>query len=166
MTQHQVGEFSAYDSIVRLLDEHDADYRLIEHEPEGRTEIASEIRGHDLAKAAKSIVVVTRARRKDSRFVLAVVPGDRRVSLGNLKRIAEARSAGFAPRDVAERLAGSASGSITPFSFHPELELIVDVGLLRQDTLYFNAGRLDISVALSTADYLRMARPRTGHIAE
>lgn len=165
-TSRELSEFSAYDHIVRLLDESGADYRLIAHEPEGQTEAASEIRGHDLGQAAKSIVILARPDKRTSRFILAVVPGDRRVDLRRLKRIMSLRSAGFAPREVAERLAGSVAGSIMPFAFHPELHLIVDEELLRQDVLYFNAGRLDLSVEMSTKDYVRMAQPRTARIAE
>ncbi len=41
----------------------------------------------------------------------------------------------FASSDIAERLAGSVAGTILPFSFNPELALVVE--------LYFNAARLD-----------------------
>ena len=52
------------------------------------------------------------------------------------------------------------SGTILPFSFHPELELIVDPGLLKHPEIYFNAARLDRSLALNTEDYVRLAEPR------
>ena len=52
------------------------------------------------------------------------------------------------------------SGSILPFSFRPELQLIIDPGLLVHDELFFNAARLDRSVALDTGDYLTLAQPR------
>jgi Ala-tRNA(Pro) deacylase len=49
---------------------------------------------------------------------------------------------------------------VLPFSFHPDLELVVDPALLQVPELFFNAGRLDRSMALVTEDYLRVARPR------
>lgn len=165
-TSGELGAFSAHDTVVRLLDEYGADYRLIAHEPEGRTEAASEIRGHDLVQAAKCIVILARPDKRTRRYILAVVPGNRRVDLGKLKKMMYLRSVGFAPREVAERLAGSVAGSIMPFALHPDLELIVDEELLRQDVLYFNAGRLDLSVTLSTKDYVRMTQPRTAQITE
>ncbi|WP_405390016.1 YbaK/prolyl-tRNA synthetase associated domain-containing protein [Streptomyces sp. NBC_01102] len=160
------GDGTAYLRLRRLADLHGAAYRLIAHAPEGRTEAASALRGHALAQSAKSLVVAARPSKRTCRYVLAVVPGDRRVDLGRIAELAGGRKAGFAPRDTAERLAGSVSGSIIPFSFHPELELIVDEDLLRHDVLYFNAARLDLSMALPTDDYLRMARPRTARISE
>ncbi|MFF5900274.1 YbaK/EbsC family protein [Streptomyces argenteolus] len=139
---------------------------MIPHAPEGRTEAASALRGHALAQSAKSLVVEARPTKRTCRYVLAVVPGDRRVDLGRIAELAGGRRAGFATRGTAERLAGSVSGSIIPFSFHPELELIVDEDLLRNEVLYFNAARLDLSMALPTEDYVRMARPRTARISE
>ena len=71
----------------------------------------------------------------------------------------------FASTDKAEALAGSVSGTILPFSFTPELELVVDPGLLRHPEIYFNAARLDRSLALDTKDYIRLANPRIVPIA-
>jgi Ala-tRNA(Pro) deacylase len=53
-----------------------------------------------------------------------------------------------------------------PFSFHPELELIVDPTVHDNQELYFNAARLDRSIVLQTSDYLALAQPRLGRIAE
>jgi Ala-tRNA(Pro) deacylase len=98
--------------------------------------------------------------------VLAVVPGDARVSLSAVKALFGGTYAAFATADIAERLAGSVAGTILPFSFTTELELIADPRLLDQDELFFNAARLDRSIALKTRDYLALARPRVERIAE
>ncbi|MGW6916287.1 YbaK/EbsC family protein [Kitasatospora sp. NPDC054939] len=138
---------------------------MIPHAPEGRTDVASLLRRHPLEQAAKSIVVRVATGKRSRRYVLAVVPGDRQVDLGTLADRYDGRDAAFATRDVAERLAGSVSGSITPFAFSPELDLLVDEGLLEHDEIYFNAGRLDLSVALAVPDYLALARPTVAPIA-
>ena len=56
-------------------------------------------------------------------------------------------------------------GTILPFSFNPELALVVDPSLLENDELYFNAARLDRSMALKTSDYVALAKPRLERIA-
>jgi Ala-tRNA(Pro) deacylase len=61
---------------------------------------------------------------------------------------------------MAEKLAGSVAGTILPFSFNPQLELIVDPSLLANDEIYFNVARLDRSMALKTTDYLALSKPR------
>jgi len=62
-------------------------------------------------------------------------------------------------------LAASVTGTILPFSFHPELELVVDPGLFTHAELFFNAGRLDRSIALDAKDYVRLADPQVHPIA-
>ncbi|MGW7084295.1 YbaK/EbsC family protein [Streptomyces sp. NPDC054871] len=161
-----MSEHSLYTKLIGLLDERGAAYRVIEHEEEGGTEAVSALRGNTLQQAAKCIVVMVKIGKKTKRYVLAVVPGDRRVDLNAVKQLLGGTYAGFATQEAAERLAGSVSGTILPFSFDPELELVVDPALLAHDELFFNAARLDRSLALSTADYEAIAEPRRAAIAQ
>ncbi|GAA3368636.1 YbaK/prolyl-tRNA synthetase associated domain-containing protein [Streptomyces sannanensis] len=161
-----MNEHDVYAKLIGLLDERGAVYRVIEHEPQGATEAVSKLRGNTLAQAAKCIVLMVKTGKKTRRYVLAVVPGDRRVDLNAVKELVGGTYAGFATPEVAERLAGSVSGTILPFSFDPELEPVVDPGLLVHEEIFFNAARLDRSLALRTADYTAIAEPRTAAIAQ
>ena len=156
---------SAYDRLIALLDEHGVPYRLIDHAPEGRTDVVSPMRGNALSEAAKCIVVMVKVGKKVTRYVLAVVPGDARVNLNAIKALLHGTYVAFASQDIAERLAGSVAGTILPFSFTPELELIVDPSLLDNKELYFNAARLDRSMALPTSAYVALVKPRLEQIA-
>ncbi|MEV4011526.1 hypothetical protein AB0J35_13570 [Nonomuraea angiospora] len=117
---------------------------MIEHAPEGRTDQVSALRGHDVAQAAKCLVVMVKIGKKQARHVLAVVPGNPRHDLQAVKSLL--------------------GGTVLPFSYDPRLELIADPTLLDQPELYFNAARLDRSVALATDDYVRLAEPRAAPI--
>jgi Ala-tRNA(Pro) deacylase len=155
------------DVYVRLIADLDASgcrYRLIEHAPEGRTELVSALRGHALARAAKCLVLLVKIGKKQTRYVLAVVPGDARLDLAAVKALLGASYVALAGAGKAEQLAGSVTGTVLPFSYDERLELIADPALLDCDELYFNAGRLDRSVALASEDYLRLAGPRIARI--
>lgn len=160
-----MSEHETYDRLIALLDGQGAQYRTIDHEPQGATEAVSALRGNALEQAAKCIVVMVKVGKKVTRHVLAVVPGDRRVDLGAVKALLAGTYVAFASKDVAERLAGSVSGTVLPFSFDERLELVVDPGLLEHDEIFFNAARLDRSLALSAKDYVRIATPRVEPIA-
>jgi Ala-tRNA(Pro) deacylase len=138
---------------------------VIDHPPEGRTDLVSALRGHDLAHAAKCMIVMVKAGKKTTRYVLAVVSGVARVDLAAVKQLWGGTYAAFAGRDKAEELAGTVSGTVLPFSYSPDLELVVDPALLAVPEIYFNAALLDLSVALDTRDYIRVAAPRIEHIA-
>jgi len=155
-----------YTRFMAYLDQHGIAYQLIDHAPEGRTEIVSAMRGNTLAQAAKCIVLMVKIGKKITRYVLAVVPGDRRVDLPAIKAMLGGTYIAFATPEIAERLAGSVTGTILPFSFNPELELIVDDAVLDNPELYFNVARLDRSIVLQTSDYVMLAQPRLGRIAE
>jgi len=155
-----------YQKLIDLLDKNGASYRLIDHAPEGRTEIVSPLRGNALSQAAKCIILMVKVGKNVTRFVLAVVPGDARIDLNAVKALLAGTYISFASADIAERLAGSAAGTILPFAFSPELELIVDLSLLENDELFFNAARLDRSMALKTSDYLALAKPRIERIVQ
>ncbi|MFF2125798.1 YbaK/EbsC family protein [Streptomyces olivochromogenes] len=152
-------ETSTYRKLLDLFHHRDVPYRLMDHPPEGQTVRASELRGHRLSAAAKCMVVTVVGGAAAHRHVLAVVPGDRRVRLKQLARACGGRSARFADHDVAEELGGTVSGTITPFSFHPDLGVVADPALFEERELYFNAARLDRSVAILSEDYRRLAQP-------
>jgi Ala-tRNA(Pro) deacylase len=157
-------EHAAYERLIADMDAAGARYRLIEHAPEGRTDEVSALRGHDPAQAAKCLIVMVKVGKKQTRHVLAVVPGDARLDLQAVKALLEGTYVAFAAKEKAEELAGSVSGTVLPFSYDPRLELVADPSLLDQPELYFNAGRLDRSVALVTDDYVRLAEPRLASI--
>jgi Ala-tRNA(Pro) deacylase len=160
-----VEDTDLYARLLALLDQHEARYRVIDHVDEGRTEAVSVLRGHPTSQAAKCVVLIAKQGKKTTRFILAVIPGDMRVAFDEVKRVLEATYVGFADARVAERLAGSVSGTILPFAFDPTLELIADPAIMEHAEIYFNAARLDRSLALDTTDYAAIAKPRVAPIA-
>lgn len=153
-----------YTRLIAFLDQHNARYRLIDHAPEGRTEIVSPMRGNALSQAAKCIVLMVKIGKKVTKYILGVIPGDARVDLNVVKALVQGTYISFASSDIAEKLAGSVAGTILPFAFNSELELIVDPSLLENDEIYFNAARLDRSMALKTSDYMALSKPRIERI--
>ena len=56
-----------HERLLALLDSRNAKYRVIKHEPEGRSEEISRIRGNDPAQAMKAIVLSVRGGGKGKR---------------------------------------------------------------------------------------------------
>jgi Ala-tRNA(Pro) deacylase len=155
-----------YEKLVALLDERGATYRVIEHDPEGETAAVSRLRGHDPAQAAKCLIVMVKVDRKTTKFAAAVIPGDRRVDFDKLKAIFGGRYASFASSEVAEELAGTPVGTIPPFAFDDRIRLIMDPELLQYPEVFFNAARLDRTIALKTDDYRAIAQPEVEPIIQ
>ena len=151
--------------IVALLTEAKANFRIIEHEAEGRSERISVIRGNRPNQAAKAMVLDVRGGGGGRRHVLAILPGNSKLDFAAVATLFEARKCGFASPDTAQALTGCVMGAVPPFSLNPDLTIVVEEGLLANETLFFNAGRLDRSMELDTKDWMAVARPRVARIA-
>ena len=154
-----------FDRLVTLLSEAKATFRVIEHEAEGRSKAISVIRGNRPDQAAKAMVLDLRGGGSGKRHVLAILPGNRKLDFNAVARLFDARKCGFASPDTAQALTGCVMGSVPPFSLNPDLPIVVEEDLLANETLFFNAGRLDRSMELDTKDWLAVARPRRAKIA-
>lgn len=160
-----MNDSSVFDRIVALLTRERASFRVIEHEPEGRSDRISVIRGNKPDQAAKAMVLDVRGGGNGRRHVLAILPGNRKLDFGAVTTHFGARKCGFASPETAQQITGCAMGSVPPFAFDDSLALIVEPDLLAHTTIYFNAGRLDRSMELDTQDWLRVARPTQARIA-
>ena len=154
-----------HEQLRELLDREGAVYRVIEHEPEGRTELIAQIRGNRLEQAIKSIVVQVRLAKKENFYCLANVPGDCRIDLAGIKNQYLADGAAFASREKAQALTGCVIGAIPPFSFTDQLQVLADPLIQQNEEVVFNAGRLDRSIFMKLADYIRIAKPQLVKIA-
>jgi Ala-tRNA(Pro) deacylase len=154
-----------FDQLVALLRDAKARFRIIEHEAEGRSEAISAIRGNRPDQAAKAMVLDVRGGGGGRRHVLAILPGSAKLNFGAVAALFEARKCGFASPDTAQEITGCVMGSVPPFALNPALAIVVDEGLLTNDTLFFNAGRLDRSMELDTKDWLAVAKPKIARIA-
>lgn len=88
-----------------------------------------------MPEAAKRLVLIVEIDRRVTRYVLAVAPRGRRVDLNAIRTLFPARYVGFRDAATAERLAHGVPGTVLPFSFDPELELVADPGVIAQPCL-------------------------------
>lgn len=155
----------AFYRLKAFLNERGTAFRLTEHAPEGRTDLASALRGHALADSAKSMVVQVRTPGHADRYFLAVVPGHRRVDFKRIEQITGGKKASLAPAELAGALTGCVMGAVPPFSFHPDLTPLVDPDLFSRTQVVFNAARLECSIWLTGVDFAALATPHAAIIA-
>jgi len=154
-----------HEQLCALLDREDADYRVIEHEAEGRTEVIAKIRGNRIEQSIKSIVLQVRLSKKENIYCLANVPGNCRIDFAGVKRQFDASSAAFAKPEKAQELTGCVIGAIPPFSFSDQLPVLADPLIQENEEVVFNAGRLDRSIMMKLNDYIRIGKPVLVNIA-
>jgi Cys-tRNA(Pro) deacylase len=111
--------------------------------------------GCDLSQIVKSLVFVC-----DGRFVLVMVPGDRRADrakVASAARCERLKTAG--PEDVA-RVTGFEAGGVAPFPLRGIETVLVERALLTQDVIWIGAGSSRHMAALAPADLVRLTRAR------
>lgn len=147
---------TTHEKLLALLDRHQARYRLITHEATGKCEAVAAIRGTAVGQGAKALVCHVKGNGV-KQHVLAVLPADQQADLTRVAEAVGGRRASLASPAEVDALTGCVFGAIPPFSFHPDLMLVVDPLLFeRFEEIAFNAGRLDRSVIVNTDDYRRL----------
>ncbi len=151
--------------LTALLDDARVPYAVTRHAPVRTSEEAAKVRGTRLSSGAKALVC-----KADERFVLFVMPADRRLDSAAVRRTLGIRSLRFAtpeeatPEEVAQ-LTGLPPGAIPPFGALFALPTYCDQAIADEATINFNAGDRAISVAMAPSDYLAVERPTLGRFA-
>ena len=124
---------TTHEKLLALLEQHQARYQLMSHEPTGKCEAVAAIRGTQIGQGAKALVGPVKGNGV-KQHVLAVLPADQQADLAR----------------VAEAVGGRRASLASPAEVDPLL-------FERFSEIAFNAGRLDRSVILNTEDYRRLS---------
>ncbi len=152
---------SVFERIRDLFARHGIPFEVLRHEPVYTSQQAAEVRGTPLASGAKALVC-----RGDDRFVMFVIPADRKLASGEARRAQGFRKLRFASREEVEQLTGLQPGAIPPFGSLFGLTTLCDRRLGENQLINFNAGDHRISVSMRYEDYLRAEQPQLGTFAE
>jgi prolyl-tRNA editing enzyme YbaK/EbsC (Cys-tRNA(Pro) deacylase) len=121
---------------------------------------AADAVGCELAQIVKSLVFVC-----DERFVVALVPGDRRGDSEKVARAAGASSARVAKADEVEQATGFGPGAVAPFPL-PKVDLVLmDGAFSRYPLVWAGAGSTKHVLGMTPTELARVARARTADVS-
>jgi Ala-tRNA(Pro) deacylase len=152
---------SVYERVYELLSSRSIGFEVLRHAPAFTSEEAAAVRGTSLASGAKALVC-----KADERFVMIVLPADRKLASKAVRKAAGIKSLRFASREEVEQLTGLAPGSIPPFGSLFGLATWCDERLADQQRINFNAGDHAVSISMTYADYLAAEQPKLGLYGE
>jgi prolyl-tRNA editing enzyme YbaK/EbsC (Cys-tRNA(Pro) deacylase) len=135
----------------------------IEEFPQGTptAEAAAQAAGCALGQIVKSLVF-----EAGGRFVVAMIPGDRRADRQKVARAAGTRRARVASAEEVEAATGFTPGAVAPFPLPAVDRLLIDRRLLTQEILWVGAGSEYYLAALSPSDLVRLTRAETGDLIQ
>ena len=109
--------------------------------------------GSKLGQIVKSLVFDC-----DGRWVVVLVPGDRRADLAKIAAAAGAKKARIAKPDEVERATGFVAGAVAPFPLPNVDRVFVDRGLLAHKRVWIGAGSPSHMAMIAPGDMIRLAR--------
>lgn len=121
-----------------------------DHEEKGAT-FAAQATGFPLEQTVKTLVVDLGGKS----FGLALMPGDRQLSLKKLAKAFGVKKATMADTASAERLTGYHVGGISPFGLRQRLPVVMEESLQRWDEVMINAGQRGAMLKMAPGDILK-----------
>ena len=113
----------------------------------------ADVLGMKLSQVAKAMLF--KVDKKG--YGVAIVPGDRRVSLRALTRVCGRGPVSLASRDEVREATGLPVGAVTPLVklCRPDIEVYVDTLLLDEKTINISTGNLRVGLSLAPRDLVR-----------
>ncbi len=154
------------EKITSILKENNCWFETFEHAPVRTSEEAAKLRtGYTLHQGAKTIIARVRESGKGKRFVMFLVPGDKRFDADKIKSEFGLSDLRFAiESEVAEITGNVLPGGVPPFGNLFGLEVYTDRGVLENEKIIFNAGDRSFSVAMKSEDFVKLVNPKIGSI--
>jgi Cys-tRNA(Pro) deacylase len=123
---------------------------------------ASEKTGIDLKKITKSLILLD----QDKNPIMAIIPGNCKLSFKKLKNSIEAKKVRLVPFEDAKNYSGYLPGA-TPMIHHKvEMKVIIDKRLSKYDTIFGGGGVRTKLLELKTDDVIRLNKALVEDIVE
>jgi prolyl-tRNA editing enzyme YbaK/EbsC (Cys-tRNA(Pro) deacylase) len=122
---------------------------------------AAQAAGCALGQIVKSLVF-----HAGGRFLVAMVPGDRRADREKVALAVGSRRARVANADEVVAATGFAPGAVAPFPLPGVERILIDRRLLTQPLLWIGAGSDRHLAAIAPADLVRLTQAESGDIVD
>jgi len=143
-----------FKKIIDVLDGANVPYELKTHAPTVTSEDSARERGEPLKIGAKALLLKT-----DYQFVLCILPANRKLDMTAIRARFDSRNLRFATIEELHKLTGCPKGAVPPFGHLFGIDMIVDEHLFAEEYMAFNAGQLDKSIKMKTADFRKTIEP-------
>ncbi|MEJ2155107.1 MAG: aminoacyl-tRNA deacylase [Desulfobacteraceae bacterium] len=137
---------------IQYLKNHRIPHEVVtyDHEEKG-AEFAARAADFPLDRTIKTLVVAL----DSSRWILALMPGDRQLSMKKIAKACGAKRAAMADTATAQRLTGYRIGGISPFGTQKRLAVIMDRSLANHKKIMINAGQRGTMVKMAPGDMVQ-----------
>ena len=151
-----------FKKMVSFLREKKAKFELLEHEPVFTSADAARVRGVHASMGVKAIVLKTAS----GGFVLACVPGDKKVDTKKLSNILGEKRVFLASPNEALDLTGCKVGSVSPICVIFGVKTLFDKSVFSNELVEFNVGLHTHSIRMPSSELRRVLAPQLADFAK
>ena len=148
--------------IRKHLDKNNVPYSLSVHEPVYTSMQAAKIRKVELKTGVKALVLKT----KEGNFILGLVAADKKINFTKLAKILETKSLQLALPNEVLKITGCEVGSVHPFGNLYNLPTYLDISILENDMVNFNAGLHTVTIQMKAKDLIEVIKPTTQNFSK
>ena len=152
---------SVFQQLSELLNNYQISFTVSRHQPVFTSKEAADVRGCELKSGAKALIC-----KADDRFVMFVMPADRRLASKQVRQTQGIRKLRFATLEEVWDQTRLKPGSIPPFGSLFQLPTWCDQALSNEPQINFNAGDHAISISMAFKDFVTVESPRLGQFTE
>ena len=142
------------DKIKGILKQNNITFKIFIHKPVFTSQEAAKERGLELKQGVKALVF------KNGKFILALVPGDKKVDTKKISKLINVKDLRLASPDEVLRITNCEIGSVHPFGFLHNLETYMDEKVLENEIVDFNIGLHTESIAMKSEDLVKVIKPK------
>lgn len=146
---------------IQILNQKKISFEVIRynHEEKGAL-FASRAIHFPLERTAKTLV----ADSGQYKYLLALIPGNRRVSPKNLAKVHGVKRVAMADPTAAERITGYKIGGISPVGTRQTLPVIMEASLFKFKQIVINGGQRGIMLKMAPTDIQSLLNAKIGDI--
>ena len=142
------------ENIKSILSDSKIEFKYFVHKAVFTSQEAADERGLELKQGVKALIF------KNGKFIMALVPGDRKVDAKKLAKILRFKELKLAKPEEVLEITNCEVGSVHPFGFIHELETYMDEKVLENEIVDFNIGLHTESIAMKSEDLVKIIKPK------
>lgn len=151
-------------NVTKLLDENSIGYLVKPHSKKVYTcEEAAIERGVRVEQIVKCMVVKVAANE----FIMALIPGNKRLSLKQLARACGVKRVSIASREEVQAVTGYPVGAISPIGIRKRnIDIYMDDSVKNEEFVDISSGRPDAGIELTSSNLIDLLNPHISTIVE
>lgn len=136
------------EKIKDYFDKNKIVYEEINHEPAGSAEEYHNTLGTRYEQQAKALFVRYKKTGQKG-FIVVALPAQKQADLEKIRALTRSKEVRLATEEQLKEVTGCNFGELPPLGKLFGLQLFMDEDLLKEEKIYFNAGDLTYSIAVS-----------------